>query len=126
MAQGGWMGPERSLGGMSRTFGLQNRSGGTGAPSGPIERAQLRRVLRQFAPYWPQWTMIFACIGVTAGLGILPPLAVRGILDHAIPGRDVRLLVLLVGAIVTLSIVSVLIGVLQNYLNARVGEGIVF
>jgi ATP-binding cassette subfamily B protein len=124
---GGWMGPERSLGGLSRTFGLKNQNvRGDREPPVRIEKAQLRRVARYFAPYWRQWLVIFACIATTSVLGALPPLAVRGILDHAIPDRDLHLLTLLVGAIIGLNVLSGLIGVLQNYLNARVGEGIVF
>jgi ATP-binding cassette subfamily B protein len=126
---GGWRGPEGSIGGLPRTFGLQNRNVG-GAPedgkSVPLEREQLRRALGYFAPYKRQWLVIFACIGVNAALGILPPLVVREILDRAIPQKDPGLLMWLVGAIVALSVVSGLIGVLQNYVNALVGEGIVF
>lgn len=124
---GGWMGPERSLGGLSRTFGLKHRyDGGDAEPFTSFEGAQLRRVAGYFAPYWRKWLVIFACIAATAALGVLPPLAVRGILDHAIPGGDLRLLYLLVGAIIGLNILIGLIGVLQNYVNALVGEGIVF
>jgi hypothetical protein len=42
-------------------------------------------------------------------LGVLPPLAVRGILDHAIPNGDLRLLWLLVGIIIGLKILFGLI-----------------
>src|SRR5206468_4117946 len=106
---------------------LRDRNvGGVNTPSVRIERAQLRRVARYFLPYWRQWLLIFACIAVTAALGVLPPLAVRGILDQALPGRDLRLLYLLVGAIIGLNVLAGLIGVLQNYVNAVVGEGIVF
>lgn len=125
---GGWMGPEGSMGGLSRTFGLNNRDyGGSGkGEQVRIERAQLRRVAGFLAPYWRQWLVIFVCIAGAAALSVLPPLAVRGILDQAIPGRNLGLLYLLVGAIIGLNVVAGLIGVLQNYLNARVGEGIVF
>ncbi|MBC8104088.1 MAG: ABC transporter ATP-binding protein [Cytophagales bacterium] len=113
---------------MPRTFGLQNRNvgGPEDAPPVPLAQAQLRRAAGYFAPYKRQWVVIFACIGANAGLGILPPLVVREILDRAIPQRDGRLLLLLVGAIIVLSIVSGLIGVLQSYVNAIVGENIVF
>ena len=121
------MGPERSFGGMGRTFGLR-RQATAGREHEPvkIDRARLRRVFRYFAPYWPQWIVIFVCIAATSGLGVLPPLCVRGILDNAIPDKDARLLHLLVGAIVGLTVVSGLIGVLRNYLNTRVGQGIMF
>jgi ATP-binding cassette subfamily B protein len=127
MGGGGWMGPERSLGGLSRTFGLRNQNyGNNTGPPARVERAQVRRVLRYFAPYWRQWLLIFACIAATSALGVIPPLAVRGILDHAIPGRNLRVLYLLVGAIIGLNILTGLIGVLQNYVSALVGEGIVY
>ena len=121
------MGMERSLGGYGRTFGLQRQEmGGPGQEPVKVDRARLSRVARYFAPYWPQWIVIFLCIAATSGLGVLPPLCVRGILDHAIPGQDMRLLYLLVGAIVALNISTGLIGVLQNWVNARVGQGIMF
>lgn len=124
---GGWMGPERSLGGLSRTFGLRHQNmGGDPGRSPRIERGQIRRVAGYFLPYWRQWMVIFACIAATAILGVLPPLAVRGILDDAIPHQNMRLLMLLVGAIILLNALSGLVGVLQNYVNARVGEGIIY
>jgi ATP-binding cassette subfamily B protein len=124
----GWRGPEGSFGGLSRTFGLVKNMEFGDANQKPIrlERARLRRVLRYFRPYWREGVVILFCIALTAALGVLPPLAVRGILDQALPGRNLPLLYLLVGAIIGLSILAGLVGVLQNYVNARVGEGIIF
>ncbi len=124
---GGWMGPERSLGGLSRTFGLNNSGyGDDRGQAVEIRRAQVGRVARYFAPYWRQWLVIFVCIAATSAISVLPPLCVRGILDQAIPHKDRNLLGLLVGAIVGLNVIAGLIGVLQNYVNARVGQGIMF
>ena len=124
---GGWYGGARSLGGMSRGFGLGKIDYGDGKrPPVKLERERLRRVARYFAPYWRQWLVIFACIAVTAALGVLPPLCVRGVLDQSIPRQDYRLLNLLVGAIIVLNILTGLVGVLQNYLNARLGQSIMF
>jgi ATP-binding cassette, subfamily B, bacterial len=124
---GGWRGPETSIGGMSRTFGLRNRDvGGDEKTPVRMDAAQLRRAGAYLLPYWKQWIIIFACIAASAALSVLPPLAVRGILDNAIPHRDPHLLYLLVGAIIGLNVATGLISVLQNYVNARVGEGIVF
>ena len=101
----GMWGPERSIGGMGRTFGLHHHHHGVDPDDEsirdqPITRARLGRVLSYFKPYWAQWLAILLCIAATSGLGVLPPLCVRGILDHAIPGHNPRLLHLLVGAIV--------------------------
>lgn len=124
---GGWQGPERSLGGLSRTFGFQNRNfGGGGQEPLKIERSQLLRVAKYFTPYTRQWVVIFICIAAVAAVGVLPPLVVRGILDQAIPHQNLRLLALYVGAIIGLNILSGLINVLQNYVNAQVGERIIF
>lgn len=125
------MGVERSLGGLPRTFGLQHHVPGGGPRNlrdlpRRLARAQIRRVLGFFAPYWRQWLAILACLALTAGLGVLPPQCVRGILDGAIPRRDAHLLIQLVGAIVALNVVTGLLGVLQNYLSVRVGQGIAF
>lgn len=121
------MGPERSIGAMQRTFGLQRQAwAGHDGPQVELSRARLSRVAQYFRPYWLQWVAIVLCIAATSGLGVLPPLCVRGILDHAIPDKDLRLLYWLVGAIVGLTVISGLIGVLQNYLNAGVGQRIMF
>ncbi len=119
------MGPERSIGGMSRSFGLHRHMYmGEEAPSVAVTWGQLRRVLRYFTPYWPQWVAILLCIAAMSGMGVIPPLLVRDILDDAIPNKNAHLLHLLVGAIVGLTIVSGLIGVLQSWLSTRVGQGI--
>lgn len=126
MMRGG-MGPERSIGGMPRMFGLQRHAAaGSDDARVPITRARVRRVAAYFTPYWLQWATILLCIAATSGLGVLPPLCVRGILDQAIPDHSARLLHLLVGAIVGLTVVSGFIGVLQSYLSTRVGQNIMF
>jgi ATP-binding cassette subfamily B protein len=111
---------------VGRTFGLQREDlGGERVPV-HITRALIKRVLQHFKPYWLQWLVILICIAASAYLTALPPQAVRGILDHAIPEKNTRLLYLLAGAIVALALVTNLIGLLQNYLSMRVGQRIVF
>jgi ATP-binding cassette subfamily B protein len=121
------MGFERTIGGMGRTYGLQRQpmAGPDFVPL-PITRARLGRVASYFRPYWIQWIVIVLCIAASSGLGVLPPLCVRGILDQAIPHKNPGLLHLLVGAIVALSITGGFIGVLQNWLNASISQGIVY
>jgi len=123
----GWMGPERSFGGMSRTYGLQRMADrGLDGPPQRIDRARIRRAASYLWPYWARWLIILLCIALSSGLGVLPPLCVKGILDHAIPDGDVGLLELLVAVMVGLTISTGLIGVLQNYTSTRVGQSIMF
>ncbi|MGD9496614.1 MAG: ABC transporter ATP-binding protein [Armatimonadota bacterium] len=121
----GFGGYGHSLGGMGRTFGLHHHfHHDEDFEPVPITRARVKRVARYFLPYWAQWLAILVCIAASSGLGVLPPLCVRGILDQAIPDKNVHLLHLLVGAIVGISIVSGLISVLQSWLSTKVGQSI--
>ncbi len=128
MMGGAWRGSMATAGGLARTYGLQHhftKGELEGAPP-EITRASLKRISRYFRPYWLQWGVILLCVGVTAGLNVLPPFCVGLILDRAIPNRDLRLLGLLAGAMVGLAIVTGLIGVLEQSLTARVGQSIMF
>ena len=118
----------RSLGGMGRTFGLQNLSFGPEEDRPPtrIDKALVRRVLRHFAAYRGAATLVFACVGITSLIGLAPPLLVRAVLDKALPTGDLRLLNQLVLGLVAVPVVAGLIGVLQNYWNARISQGLMF
>ncbi len=126
--RGGWQGSMGSVGGLTRTYGLHkhfNRDD----PSGPqrrVSRNLLRRVAGYFRPYWRLWATILVCIAVAAVVGVLPPFCVGLILDRAIPEQDLRLLWLLAGAMVGLAITAGLIGVAQQTLTARAGQGIMY
>lgn len=126
--RGGWRGSMGSVGGLTRTYGLQrhfSRPEMEGKRP-QISRAGLKRISRYFRPYWKQWLLIMTCIGVTAGLNVLPPFCVGLILDRAIPQEDMRLLGLLAGAMVALAFSTGLIGVLQQSVTARTGQSIMF
>jgi ATP-binding cassette subfamily B protein len=91
-----------------------------------MTRGNLKRIASYFRPYWAQWLTIFCCIGMAAGLNVLPPFCVGLILDRAIPEEDVVLLGLLAGSMVGLALLVGLIGVLEQSLTARVGQRIMF
>ena len=126
--RGGWQGSMGTVGGLTRTYGLQNHftRGGLVGPPPKINRAGLGRIARYFRPYWPQWLLIFACVIATAGLNVIPPLLVKAILDRAIPTKNTVLLGLLSGGMVGLAMASGLISVLQQSRTARVGQNIMF
>ncbi len=125
---GGWRNPLSTVGGLTRTYGLQQHFAKEAMEGPPpkLSRARLRRIGRYFARYWGLWAVVLGCVAVTAGLNVLPPFCVGQILDRAIPQHDVGLLSLLAGAMVGLAIVTGLIGVLQQSLTARAGQGILF
>jgi ATP-binding cassette subfamily B protein len=127
MSRGGWRGPMGTVGGLTRTYGLHRHfQQGDKPRARNVSRAELRRIARYFKPYWKPWLVVLACVAASAGLRVLPPFAVRAIIDGAIPNADSVLLVLMVSAMVGLAIVSGLVGVVQQSLNARVSQGIVY
>jgi ATP-binding cassette subfamily B protein len=124
---GGWQGAMGATGGLTRTYGLQwHFMRGDDGPMPRITRASLRRIGSYFRPYWKRWTVILSCIAVTASLNVLPPFCVAMIIDRAIPTGSVALVGMLAMAIVGLALLSSLIGVLQQTLTAKVGQGIMF
>jgi ATP-binding cassette subfamily B protein len=128
MNGGGMRSPMGTAGGLARTYGLQ-RQFGDPAPQGPaprITRAGMRRIAGYLKPYWVKWLVIGVFIGAGAGLAVLPPFCVRLILDRAIPQQQAGLLAALAAAMVALALAAGLIGVLQQSLTVRVGQGIMF
>ncbi len=104
---------------------------GYGDPDSPagrprMSKGSLQRVARYFLPYKLDAFWITLCILATSILGLVPPLLVRDVIDHAIPKHDTRLLGTLVALMLAVPAVSGLIGVLQNFLAVRVGQAVMF
>lgn len=91
-----------------------------------LSRAMLGRIAGYFLPYWKQALAVLAVLSATSVLGLLPPLLIQRIVDHALPEKNLRLLVYLVGASLGATVASGLLGVLQNYLNAYISQSIVY
>ncbi|MGI8823066.1 MAG: ABC transporter ATP-binding protein [Acidimicrobiia bacterium] len=91
-----------------------------------VDRALLGRVLRYGAPYRNKLAVVLATILVISVLALAPPLIMRSLIDTAIPERDLRLVTLLGVAMVAIPLVSGILGVLQRWASAAVGEGIIF
>ena len=126
--RGGWGRPMTSAGGLARTYGLHRHfeQGDYEGRRPEMSRAVLRRIIGYLRPYWPQWIVIGVCIAIAAGLAVLPTFCVRFIIDRAIPNGNALLVGVLASAMVGLAVIAGLIGVLQESLTARVGQGIMF
>ena len=99
----------------------QGRGGGP-PPDPDAPRASLRRVARLFLPYRTRLSALLLLIFVSAGLGVVSPFLLRGVLDTAIPQRDTKLLTALVAGMVAVSILSGVIGVAQTWMSNTVGQ----
>jgi ATP-binding cassette subfamily B protein len=114
-----------SMGGAPRTYGL-HRNFDKEKPKDPVnrERTTLRRIMSYFRPHAWSWLVVVICILISSGLSVLPPFLIAGIVDIALPEQRPRLLFYLAGGMVALAVISGLIGVLQQTLMAKVGQGI--
>ena len=85
------------------------------------------RIGELFRPYRVPLAVIIVLVLISAALGILPPLITQRVFDEGLfppagGGPNLPLLAWLVGAMVAVYIVSALLGVVQTYFTARVGN----
>ena len=91
-----------------------------------ITKSLLRRILSYLKPYWLQFVLVFVAILLSATVGLLPSIITGRIVDEALVGKNMKLLIqLLLAAFGTLAI-SQIIGVLESYINAWISQRIIF
>ena len=91
-----------------------------------ISKGLLLRILSYLKPYWAQFLLVFLAILLSATVGLLPSIITGRIVDEALVGRNMKLLIqLLLAAFGTLT-VSQVIGVLESYINAWISQRIIF
>ena len=91
-----------------------------------VNSALIRRILSYLLPYRLQFLLVFVTILVSAVLGLLPSIITGRIVDEALVGKNMALLVrLLILAFVTLS-ASQVISVLESYINSWISQRIIF
>ncbi|MBV9270374.1 MAG: ABC transporter ATP-binding protein [Candidatus Eremiobacteraeota bacterium] len=83
-----------------------------------------RRIAALFVPYWRQQTIVLLCILAAAVAGLVPNVFIARIIDRAIPHGTMREVGIDVGIILGSAIVIGGLNILQGYVNAIVGEGI--
>ncbi len=84
----------------------------------------LSRVYGLFRSYrWPL-AAILALALLGGVIGLVPPLVMKEIIDHALPEGNKTSLLVMVGLMVLLPLLSGLIGVWQNYQNTKVAQGV--
>jgi len=95
-------------------------------PNPALSRDLLKRVGAYAWPYRWRIALMLASILASTFLGLLSPLILRDLIDHALPNKDYGRLNLLAGAMVGVPILAGLVGVLQRYLTSKIGEGVIF
>ena len=76
------------------------------------------RIFSYLKPYTLQFIFVFITIILSAVIGLLPSMITGRIVDEALTGKNMRLLIeLIVLSFVSLT-ASQLIGILENYINS--------
>ena len=91
-----------------------------------VTKELLLRILSYLKPYWLQFLLVFAAIVLSAVIGLQPSIITGRVVDEALVGRDMKLLVkLLIMAFATLTL-SQVISVVESYINAFISQRIIF
>ena len=91
-----------------------------------VTKELLVRILSYLKPYWLQFCFVFIAILISCAVGLLPSIIMGRIVDEALVGKDLQLLIkLLLMALAALT-ASQLIGVLESYINAWISQRIIF
>ena len=91
-----------------------------------VTKELLGRIFGYLKPYWLQLLFVFIAILAAAVIGLFPSIITGKIVDEALVGQDLMFLVQLLLLALATMLVSQVIGVLENYINAWVSQRIVF
>ena len=91
-----------------------------------VTKALLGRIVGYLKPYWLQFLGVFVAIVIAAIVGLAPSIITGKIVDQALVGDDLRYLIELLLIALAAMLVSQVIGVLENYINAWISQRIVF
>jgi ATP-binding cassette subfamily B protein len=90
-----------------------------------LDGSILARIIASLRPYRGLAALVVACVASAAGLGVLPPLLVKDVVDHAIPAGDLGRLLLLCAGMLAVPLATGLIGVLRKRMTTLLGERVV-
>jgi len=96
----------------------------TAAEKAQAREVSLRRIGRLFGPYRWQLAVVTAIIVASSLIGLASPFLLRGVIDTALPDRNLRLLAWLVAAMVAVAAVTSALGLIQTWISTKVGQHI--
>ncbi|WP_113716246.1 ABC transporter ATP-binding protein [Arthrobacter dokdonensis] len=115
-----------------RTQNPAQRGGGRGPGRiNPADTTQLKRhpvdllrIAALFAPHKARIAAVVLLISASSVIGMAQPFLVRGVIDVALPRRDLGLLGMLAGAMVAVAAATAVIGVVQTWMTTAMGQKI--
>ena len=91
-----------------------------------VSRDLLLRVAAIAKPYWRGVVVMLAAMLLISLISLIPPLLIRDMLDNALPNGNASRITWLAIGMVLVPVVNGLLGVVQRFSSARIGEGMIF
>ncbi|MCR5429384.1 MAG: ABC transporter ATP-binding protein, partial [Lachnospiraceae bacterium] len=91
-----------------------------------VTKDLLKRVFSYLAPYWKQLTLVLLAIALSSILNLMPSILTGKIIDEGLIGRDLKLLIIYIVALLLTNLGANLIGVLESYINTWIAQHITF
>ena len=85
-----------------------------------------RRILGFARPYRRLIALFVVLVALAAALAVTPPLLLKEIIDRGVLGGDRRLLVILAATVAGLAVLQAVLGLVQRWCSARIGEGLIY
>ena len=91
-----------------------------------VTKELLKRVFSYLAPYWKQLLLVLLAIALSSVLNLMPAILTGKIIDEGLIGKDLRLLIIYIAALLLTNLGANLIGVLESYINTWIAQHITF
>ena len=88
----------------------------------PTRKRDGKRIRALFKPYRIRLTVVLSMIVFSAGLSMLQPFLLRGVLDNGLLKHEQTTLAVLVGGMIAIAIATAVFSVWQTYLSNQVGQ----
>ena len=88
----------------------------------PTRKRDGKRIRALFRPYRVRLTVVLSMIVFSAGLAMLQPFLLRGVLDEGLLKHEQTTLAVLVGGMIAIAIATAVFSVWQTYLSNQVGQ----
>jgi ATP-binding cassette subfamily B protein len=94
----------------------------TATEKAQAREVSLRRIGRLFLPYRWQLSVVTLIIVASSIVGLASPFLLRAVIDKALPGKNIHLLVWLVIGMVAVAAFTSALGVVQTWISTKVGQ----
>jgi ATP-binding cassette, subfamily B, bacterial len=111
--------------GLGGAFWQHQRARGYLRDGAPDVRRTLQRVWKCLQVYRSQLALGTLIMMAGVGLGLIPPLLIRSLIDVAIPHHDLRLAILLGTGLFLFPLGTAILGLGQNYFSMVIAQGLI-